>query len=105
GRADGTAGAPARAGAAGAAGDKPQDFQTIAESMTESMNQSMKIMMYLFPFFPIVGAYFFNFPIAIGLYWLTNNIWTAAQSHIFMERLEKELPMSSREGLPPSAFM
>lgn len=91
-------------GASGAA-DKPQDFQSIAESMTESMNRSMKIMMYLFPFFPIVGAYFLNFPIAIGLYWLTNNIWTAVQSHIFMEKLDKELPMSSREGLPPSAFM
>ncbi|MFJ5872077.1 membrane protein insertase YidC [Dietzia maris] len=111
----GTPGTPATAGAAGAAGTgagagadaaaKPQDFQSMAESMTESMNQSMKIMMYLFPFFPIVGAYFFNFPIAIGLYWLTNNIWTAVQSHFFMERLEKELPMSSREGLPPSAFM
>ncbi len=100
----GTPGAPAIAGAAGAAA-KPQDFQSMAEQMTESMNQSMKIMMYLFPFFPIVGAYFFNFPIAIGLYWLTNNIWTAVQSHFFMERLEKELPMSSREGLPPSAFM
>ena len=98
---DGTPGAPAKAGADA----KPQDFQSIAESMTESMNQSMKIMMYLFPFFPIVGAYFFNFPIAIGLYWLTNNIWTAVQSHFFMERLDKELPMSSREGLPPSAFM
>ncbi|MFI8695597.1 MULTISPECIES: membrane protein insertase YidC [Dietzia] len=104
----GTPGAPATAGAAGTGGGataKPQDFQSMAESMTESMNQSMKIMMYLFPFFPIVGAYFFNFPIAIGLYWLTNNIWTAVQSHFFMERLEKELPMSSREGLPPSAFM
>lgn len=103
----GTPGTPAKAGAvgSGAAADKPQDFQSIAESMTESMNQSMKIMMYLFPFFPIVGAYFFNFPIAIGLYWLTNNIWTAVQSHFFMERLEKELPMTSREGLPPSAFM
>lgn len=89
----------------GAAAGKPQDFQSIAESMTESMNQSMKIMMYLFPFFPIVGAYFLNFPIAIGLYWLTNNIWTAVQSHFFMEKLDKELPMSSREGLPPSAFM
>ncbi|OAH43580.1 preprotein translocase YidC [Dietzia cinnamea] len=101
---------PAATGAAGAAAGagpdgKPQDFQSMAEQMTESMNQSMKIMMYLFPFFPIVGAYFFNFPIAIGLYWLTNNIWTAVQSHIFMEKLEKELPMSSREGLPPSAFM
>ena len=105
-RADGpgSAGTPAKAGAAGADA-KPQDFQSIAESMTESMNQSMKIMMYLFPFFPIVGAYFFNFPIAIGLYWLTNNIWTAVQSHFFMEKLDKELPMSSREGLPPSAFM
>lgn len=103
------AGAAATTGAGAAAGagpdGKPQDFQSMAEQMTESMNQSMKIMMYLFPFFPIVGAYFFNFPIAIGLYWLTNNIWTAVQSHIFMEKLEKELPMSSREGLPPSAFM
>lgn len=103
----GTPGTPATAGAAGSTGaaGKPQDFQSIAESMTESMNQSMKIMMYLFPFFPIVGAYFFNFPIAIGIYWLTNNIWTAVQSHFFMEKLEKELPMTSREGLPPSAFM
>ena len=104
----GVAGAGAGAGAGGAGGagaDKPQDFQSIAESMTESMNQSMKIMMYLFPFFPIVGAYFFNFPIAIGLYWLTNNIWTAVQSHFFMEKLEKELPMKGHEGLPPSAFM
>lgn len=96
---------PATTGDDGRAADKPQDFQSIAESMTESMNKSMRTMMYLFPFFPIVGAYFFNFPIAIGLYWLTNNIWTAVQSHIFMERLDKELPMSSREGLPPSAFM
>lgn len=104
-RADGTPGTPAKAGAAGAAADKPQDFSSIAESMSESMNQSMKIMMYFFPFFPIVGAYFFNFPIAIGLYWLTNNVWTAVQSHFFMERLEKELPMKGHEGLPPSAFM
>ena len=114
-RDDGTPGTPARSGAtdakgsAGAAGagaaGKPQDPQSMAEAMTESMNQSMKIMMYFFPFFPIVGAYFFNFPIAIGLYWLTNNVWTAVQSHIFMEKLEKELPMKGHEGLPPSAFM
>ncbi|KAA0919964.1 membrane protein insertase YidC [Dietzia sp. ANT_WB102] len=100
-----SAGGAASGAANSGAVDKPQDFQSITESMTESMNQSMKIMMYLFPFFPIVGAYFFNFPIAIGLYWLTNNVWTAVQSHFFMERLEKELPMTSREGLPPSAFM
>lgn len=107
GKGSGSDAAPARKDDASAdrPADKPQDFQSIAESMTESMNQSMKIMMYLFPFFPIVGAYFFNFPIAIGLYWLTNNIWTAVQSHFFMEKLEKELPMTSREGLPPSAFM
>ena len=89
----------------GKPGDKPQELPSLTESISESMNQSMKIMMYLFPFFPIVGAYFLNFPIAIGLYWLTNNIWTAVQSHFFMERLEKELPMTSKEGLPPSAFM
>lgn len=101
----GTPGTPAKAGAAAGADEKPQDFQSMAEAMTESMNRSMKIMMYFFPFFPIVGAYFFNFPIAIGLYWLTNNVWTAVQSHFFMERLEKELPMKGHEGLPPSAFM
>lgn len=94
---------PATTGAA--ADGKPQDFQSMTESISESMNQSMKIMMYMFPFFPIVGAYFLNFPIAIGMYWLTNNIWTAVQSHFFMERLEKELPMKGHEGLPPSAFM
>ena len=84
--------------------DEPE-VPNFAEAMQESMTQSMKIMMYFFPFFPIVGAIFFNFPIAIGLYWLTNNVWTAVQSHVFMERLEKELPMTSRDGLPPSAFM
>ena len=84
---------------------KSQDLQSMSEQMQESVNQSMKMMMYLFPFFPLVGAFFLNFPVAIGLYWLTNNIWTAVQSHLFMERLEKELPMTSKEGLPPSAFM
>src|SRR5699024_5801572 len=77
----------------------------LTESISESMNQSMKTMMYLFPFFPIVGAYVLNFPIAIGLYWLTNNIWTAVQSHFFIERLAKELRRTSTEGLPPTAFM
>lgn len=97
------------AGASGAkavgAKDGQPEVPNFAEALQDSMNQSMKIMMYLFPIFPIAGAVFANFPIAIGLYWLTNNIWTAVQSHLFMERLEKELPMHSSEGLPPSAFM
>ena len=81
------------------------ELPNFAESLQDSMNQTMKLMMYFFPFFPIFGAIVLNFPMAIGLYWFTNNIWTAVQSHIFMEKLERELPMSSREGLPPSAFM
>ena len=84
--------------------DEPEvpDF---AQALQDSMGQTMKIMMYVFPIFPLVGAFMFNFPLAIGIYFLLNNVWTAVQSHFFMERLEKELPMSSREGLPPSAFM
>src|SRR5699024_4983012 len=89
---------------AGKPGDKPQELPSLTESISESMNQSMKIMMYLFPFFPIVGAYSRTFHIAIGLYFVTNNIWSAVQTHFFIERHEKELPMTSKEGLPPSVF-
>ncbi|WP_333619586.1 membrane protein insertase YidC [Dietzia sp.] len=76
-----------------------------AQALSESMNSSMKIMMYIFPIFPLVGAFLFNFPIAIGIYFLLNNCWTAVQSHMFLNRLEKLLPTGGQAGLPPSAFM
>lgn len=76
-----------------------------AKAMSESMEQSMKIMMFLFPIFPLAGGFFFNFPIAIGIYWLLNNVWTLVQSHLFLNKLEKLLPTTGKEGLPPSAFM
>lgn len=76
-----------------------------AQALQESMGQSMKIMMYIFPIFPLAGAFLFNFPLAIGIYFLLNNAWTAVQSHLFLNRLEKLLPTGGQAGLPPSAFM
>ena len=84
--------------------DEPEvpDF---AQALQDSMGQSMKIMMYVFPIFPLVGAFMFNFPLAIGIYFLLNNVWTAVQSHLLLNRLEKLLPTGGAAGLPPSAYM
>lgn len=91
--------------AAEAKKDDEPEMPDFAKAMSESMEQSMKIMMFLFPIFPLAGGIFFNFPLAIGLYWLTNNLWTLAQSHLMLNRLEKLLPTGGQAGLPPSAYM
>ena len=84
--------------------DEPEvpDF---AQALQDSMGQTMKIMMYVFPIFPLVGAIMLNFPLAIGIYFLLNNVWTAVQSHMLLNRLEKLLPTGGQAGLPPSAYM
>lgn len=81
------------------------DTPDFATAMSESMEQSMKIMMFLFPIFPLAGGIFFNFPLAIGIYWLLNNFWTLVQTHLFLNKLEQLLPTTGKEGLPPAAFM
>ena len=84
--------------------DEPE-IPDFAQSLQDSMGQSMKIMMYLFPIFPLVSAFMLNFPLAIGIYFLLNNAWTAVQSHLLLNRLEKLLPTGGAAGLPPSAYM
>ncbi len=59
-----------------AAADNPQ---------TAIMN---KLMLWVFPLGVLVGGIFL--PIAILLYWVTQNIWTYFQQHIVFGRLDKE---------------
>lgn len=49
-----------------------------------------KIILWVFPLFPLAGGLFFPFPIAIALYWVTNNVWTLAQNHLVTRHLNAE---------------
>ncbi|GEL18518.1 membrane protein insertase YidC [Pseudonocardia asaccharolytica] len=53
---------------------------------------------WIFPLGVIVGGLFFAFPIAILLYWLTNNAWTMTQQHLVFRRLDAEEARSATEG-------
>lgn len=45
---------------------------------------------WVFPLGVILGGLFFGFPIAILLYWLTQNVWTMAQQHLVYRRMDAE---------------
>jgi YidC/Oxa1 family membrane protein insertase len=47
-----------------------------------------KLTLYIFPLGVLVGGFFF--PIAILLYWLSNNAWTLGQQHIVYRRIDAE---------------
>jgi YidC/Oxa1 family membrane protein insertase len=47
-----------------------------------------KLTLYIFPLGVLVGGLFF--PIAILLYWLSNNGWTLAQQHFVYRRIDRE---------------
>lgn len=47
-----------------------------------------KLALYVFPLGVLVGGPFL--PIAILIYWVSNNIWTYAQQHLVFGRMEKE---------------
>ncbi|ASO23197.1 YidC/Oxa1 family membrane protein insertase [Actinoalloteichus hoggarensis] len=56
-----------------------------SNSQTAIMN---KLMLWIFPLFVLFGGPFF--PIAILLYWLSNNSWTLAQQHLVYQRIDRE---------------
>ncbi|SHE63457.1 membrane protein insertase YidC [Streptoalloteichus hindustanus] len=56
-----------------------------ANPQTAIMN---KVTMYLFPLGVLAGGPFF--PIAILLYWLSNNMWTLGQQYVVYHRLDRE---------------
>ena len=54
-----------------------------------------KLALYVFPLGVVVGGPFL--PIAIIIYWVSNNIWTFGQQHLVFGKIEKE-EEAQREG-------
>ncbi len=73
-----------------------------ANPQAELMN---KLMVYLFPLGVVAGGPFF--PVAILIYWLSNNLWTLAQQHYVYVRIDaeeaekKETAIAQRQSLAP----
>lgn len=53
----------------------------------------MRLTPWIFPLGAIVGGLFFPFPVAILLYWLTNNAWTLVQQRLVFRRLDAIAPV------------
>jgi YidC/Oxa1 family membrane protein insertase len=62
-----------------------QSEAALENPQTRIMN---KLALYVFPLGILVSGAFF--PVAILLYWVSNNLWTYGQQHIVFGRIEKE---------------
>ncbi|MGH3850902.1 MAG: YidC/Oxa1 family membrane protein insertase, partial [Pseudonocardiaceae bacterium] len=76
--------------------------QAAANPQAAIMN---KLMVYLFPIGVVAGGPFF--PLAILLYWLSNNLWTLAQQRVVYQRIDaedaekKQASIAQRQTLGP----
>jgi YidC/Oxa1 family membrane protein insertase len=61
-----------------------------ATGSTEAAMRFMRATPWIFPLGVLLGGLFAAFPVAILLYWLTNNLWTLAQQHVVFRRLDAE---------------
>lgn len=73
-----------------------QSPEAAANPQTAMMN---KLALYVFPLGVLIGPVFFPMPLAIILYWFSNNIWTFAQQHIVFGKIEKEEEAKKQEAL------
>ena len=71
-----------------------QSVEASANPQTAMMN---KLALYVFPLGVVVGGPFL--PLAIILYWVSNNIWTYGQQHIVFGRIEKEEEAKKQEEI------
>ena len=62
-----------------------QSEQAAANPQSAIMN---KLALYVFPLGVLVGGPFL--PIAILIYWVSNNIWTYAQQHLVFRKIDQE---------------
>jgi YidC/Oxa1 family membrane protein insertase len=69
-----------------------QSAEAAANPQTAMMN---KLALYVFPLGVVVGGPFL--PLAIILYWFSNNIWTFAQQHYVFGMIEKEEEAKKQE--------
>jgi YidC/Oxa1 family membrane protein insertase len=70
-----------------------QSPEAAANPQTALMN---KLALYVFPLGVVVGGPFL--PLAIILYWFSNNIWTFGQQHYVFGKIEKEEEEKKREA-------
>ncbi|MGH3871686.1 MAG: membrane protein insertase YidC [Pseudonocardiaceae bacterium] len=68
--------------------------QLAANPQAELMN---KLMVYLFPLGVVAGGPFF--PVAILIYWLSNNLWTLAQQRFVYNRIDAEQAQQQEETI------
>lgn len=71
-----------------------QSPEAAANPQTAMMN---KLALYVFPLGVVVGGPFL--PLAIILYWLSNNIWTFGQQHYVFGKIEKEEEQKKLEAI------
>jgi YidC/Oxa1 family membrane protein insertase len=71
-----------------------QSPEAAANPQTAIMN---KLALYVFPLGVVVGGPFL--PIAIIIYWVSNNIWTFGQQHVVFGKIEKEEEAKKEEAL------
>jgi YidC/Oxa1 family membrane protein insertase len=71
-----------------------QSAEAAANPQTAMMN---KLALYVFPLGVVVGGPFL--PIAIIIYWVSNNIWTYGQQHLVFGKIEKEEEAQKEEAL------
>jgi YidC/Oxa1 family membrane protein insertase len=71
---------------------RQQRAQEAPEPGTQAAQMAgfMRLTPWIFPLGVIVGGLFFTFPIAILLYWLTNNGWTMVQQHLVHRSLDAQ---------------
>ncbi|HEY6425530.1 MAG TPA: membrane protein insertase YidC [Pseudonocardiaceae bacterium] len=79
--------------------------QNPAQAANPQAAMMNKLMVYLFPLGVVAGGPFF--PLAILLYWLSNNLWTLAQQRVVYRRIDaeeaeqKEAAIAQRQSLGP----
>ncbi len=71
-----------------------QSPEAAANPQTAIMN---KLALYVFPLGVVVGGPFL--PLAIILYWFSNNIWTFGQQHYVFGKIEQEEEQAKKEAL------
>jgi YidC/Oxa1 family membrane protein insertase len=71
-----------------------QSPEAAANPQTAMMN---KLALYVFPLGVIIGGPFL--PIAIIIYWVSNNIWTFGQQHLVFGKIEREEEQQKQEAL------
>jgi len=79
--------------------------QTEAQAGNPQAAIMNNVMLYLFPIGVVAGGPFF--PLAILIYWLSNNAWTLGQQYVIYHRIDaeerekKEAAIAQRESLGP----